>query len=34
MDAVKKLEQIKEERAIRDRSCGFSEDILFELKPR
>lgn len=31
---MKKLEQIKEERAIQDRSGGFSEDILFELKPR
>lgn len=39
MDAVKKLQQIKEERAIQDRSCGFSEDTielkkLFKLKPR
>ena len=39
MDAVKKLKQIKEERAIQGRSCVFSEDTielkkLFELKPR
>ena len=39
MDAVKKLKQIKEERAIQDRSCVFSEDTielkkLSELKPR
>lgn len=30
----KKLERIKEERVTEDRSCGFTEDVLFELTPK